>query len=103
MSRNTISKTSLNEQKNKEPNSGIFLDTNGWVSETYHLECLRIYSIFYNDDFLRIQHDQTTFVNISKSQLHTIVAKHALIPYIDAVKWIIDHTLPQDHSFNDQP
>ena len=86
MSRNTRSKTSLNEQKNKDPNNGIFSYSNGRVSKTYHLDWSRIYSIFDNDDFSEIQHEQEAFVNISKSQLHVVVARPSLVPYTNAIK-----------------
>ena len=54
-----------------------------------------------HDDFSEIQHDQVAFININNSQLHTVATRPSLIPYIDAIKWIIDHTNPQDRSFND--
>ena len=102
MSRNTSSKMALNQQRNKDPNTGIFFDTSGRVFETYHLEWSRIYNIFYNDEFSGIQHDQMTFVNIRKSQLHAIASMPTLMPYTDPIKWIIDYEKPQCHSFNDQ-
>ena len=86
MSRNTRSKTTLNEQKNKDPNSGIFSNTNGRVSETYHLDWSRIYSIFYNDDFSGIQHDHPDIINISKSQIHAITSRPSFMHYTDTVK-----------------
>ena len=67
MSRTTRSKTALNEDKNKDPNAGIFTDTSRQVSETYYLDWSWIYVIFDNDNFTTLSHDQSTYTNISKS------------------------------------
>ena len=102
MLRNAWSKTSLNEQNNRDPNARIFSDTSGRVSETYHLQWSRIYAIFDNDDSSTIPHDQSTFVNISKSKLHAIVARTTSMPYTDLVKCMVTQENPKDRSFNDQ-
>ena len=101
MSRITRSKTNVKEKNNKDPNFGIFLDSNGCVSETYHLDWSRIYSIFNNDDFSGIQPDHSTFMNIRKSQLHAIETRPSLMSYIDTEKWIVYHANPLDYSFTD--
>ena len=86
MSSNTISKTTLNDKKNKYPNYGIFSDTIGCVFETYHLDYLSIYSIFYNNYFSSIQYGQSAYINIHKSQLHVVVATPTFIPNTYPVK-----------------
>ena len=97
-----MSKTTLNEQNKKTQNIGIFSDTSGRVYESYHLDWSTIYSIFDNDDFSRIRHDQRTFVNIRESKLHSIAAIPALMPYTNSLKWIIHHAKPQENTYNDQ-
>ena len=67
MSRTTRYKIALNEQKSKDPNAGIFSDTNKWESETYYLDWSQIYAIFNNDDFYTISNDQSVYTNIIKS------------------------------------
>ena len=100
MSKNTISKTALNEKNSKEPNVGIFSDTSGRVSKILHLDWSRIYLIFGNDNFSTITHDQQAFVNINKSQLHCIAARR-FMPCTDPVKWELDHASPKERSFDD--
>ena len=92
----------LNEQKKKEPNAEIFSGNSRKVSKTYHLDWPRIYTIFGNDDLCVILHDQSTFVNISKSKLHAIVARTTSMPYTDLVKCMVAQENPKDRSFNDQ-
>ena len=101
MSKNTRSKTTLNEEKRKDPNVGIFADTSGRVSKTLHLDLSIIYAIFDNDDFSSISHDQSTYSSISKSQLHFIASRPPFMPYTDMIKWELDYTNPQYHSFDD--
>ena len=85
-SRNTRSKTTLEEQKNKDPNAGVFTYTSGCVSDTLYLDWSRIYTIFYNDDLSSVTHDQPTYEWIQSSQLHCIVARTRFIPYTNPVK-----------------
>ena len=101
MSRNTRSKTALQEQKGKHPNIGIFIDTSGHVSETLHLDWSRIYSIFDNDNFSTIPHDHPAYAKIRSSQLHCIVAWAPFMPYTDPVKWELDNVNPNEFSFED--
>ena len=60
--RNTRSKMALQEQKNKYLNDGVFTDTSGYVSESSYIEWSRIYSIFDNDDFSCVDHDQLAYL-----------------------------------------
>ena len=60
--KNTISKTTIQEQKNKDPNAGVFTNTSGYVSETSYIEWSRIFDIFDNDDFYYVAHDQPTYL-----------------------------------------
>ena len=99
--RNTRLKTALQEQKSKGPNVVIFIDTSGRIYENLHLDWLRIYSIFDNDDFSGILHDQQDYIRIRSSQLHLIAARPPFIPYTDPVKWVLDHTKNENHVFND--
>ena len=41
----------------KDPNFGIFSDTNGRVTDTYQIEWPMVYANFDNDDFSDIQND----------------------------------------------
>ena len=102
MSRNTRYKTALNKKNAKDPDFGILSNTIGCVSKAYHLDYSRIYSIFYSDFFTTIQHGQSSFINISKSQIHAIVSRPTFMPYTDPVKWIIDPSYPQYPLFNYQ-
>ena len=84
----------------KDLNSGVFSNTSGRVSETYQLDWSRIYSIFDNNDLLDFRDDQPIYERIRDSDIHMIAARLVVLPYNDAVKWIIDHTNPKDCSFN---
>ena len=75
----------------RDPNFGVFSDTSGWVSETYQLEWSRIYSIFDNNDLSDFQGNQLVYERIRDSVLHMIAARPVILPYNDAVRWIIDH------------
>ena len=66
-SRNTRSKTTLEEKKNKDPNVDVFTDTSGRVSDTLYLDYSRIYTIFYNDDLSSAMHDQPAYEHIQSS------------------------------------
>ena len=67
MSMKNNSKTTLQEQKSKDPNARIFTNTSGHVVEILHLDWSRIYSIFDNDDFSAIPHDQLAYAKIRNS------------------------------------
>ena len=84
----------------KDPNFGIFFDTSGRVSETYQVYWSRIYSIFDNYNLSDIQNDQPTYQRIRDSGIHSIAARPVVLPYNDAVKWIIKHANTKDLSFN---
>ena len=101
MTRNTRSKTALQEQRNKDPNAGVLIDTNGYVSETLNIEWSRMYTIFNNDDFSCVDHDQPAYVQIHNSQLHRVVARPPFMPYTDPVKWALDHADPKEGVFHD--
>ena len=73
----------------KDPNFGIFSNTSGKVTETYQIDWSRIYSIFDNDDFSDIQEDRSAYQRIKDSGIHAIVARPVILPYNDAIKWII--------------
>ena len=76
----------------KDPNFDIFSDTSGRITETYQIEWPKVYSIFDNDDLSDIQNDQSAYQKIRYSELHAIVARPSILPYTDAIKWIVDHT-----------
>ena len=69
-SKNTRLKTALQEQKNKDPNASVFTDTGVRVSNNWYLDWSRIYSIFDNDEFSSVSHEQPTYLYIHNSQLH---------------------------------
>ena len=87
----------------KDPNFGIFSDSSGKVSETYQIDSSWVYSNFYNNDLSDIPDDQLAYERIRDSRLHAIVARPAILPYNDTIKWIMEHANPTDHSFNDIP
>ena len=99
MSRISRCKNLERDMLTKDPNFGIFFDTSGRVSETYQVDWSRIYSIFNNNDLSDIQNDQSTYQRIRDPGIHSIVARPAILPYNDAVKWIIEKANPKDHSF----
>ena len=101
MARITRCKNIQKDMLTKNPNFDIFSDTNGRIIETYQIDWPGIYSIFYNGDLSDIQNDQLTYQKIWYSGLHAITSRPAILPYIDAVKWIVDHANPKDRSFND--
>ena len=84
----------------KSPNFGIFSDTSGRITKTYQINQPRVYSIFYSDDLLDIQNDQLAYRKVRDSCLCTIVARPAILPYVDTIKWIVDHANPKDQFFN---
>ena len=76
----------------KDSNIDIFSNTSGRNIETYQIDWPMVYSIFDNDELSNIQNDQLDFHKIRDSGLHAIATKLAILPYIDAVNWIVDHT-----------
>ena len=84
----------------KDPNFGVFYDISGRVSETYQLDWSRVYSIFDNNDLSYFQGDQLIYERIRDSGLHMIAARPVILPYNDAIRWIIDHANLKYHSFN---
>ena len=84
----------------KDPNFGVFFDTSGRVSETYQLDWSRVYSIFDNNDLSYFQSNKLIYERIRDSGLHMIAVRSAVLPYNDAVRWIIDHGNLKDRSFN---
>ena len=99
--KNTRSKRALQEQKSKDPNARIFIDTSGRIYENLHLDWSRIYSIFNNDDFYAILHDQPAYIRIMRAQLHLIAARPTFMAYKDSVKWVLYHTKLENRVFND--
>ena len=85
----------------KDPNFGIFSDTNGKIYETCQIDWSRVYSIFYKNDLFDISNDQLAYQRIRDSGLHNIAAIPTILPYNDAVKWIVEYANPTDRSFND--
>ena len=82
----------------KDLNFGIFSDTSGRITETYQLEWSRVYAIFDNDKFSDIQDNQLAWERIKDYGLHYVAARPAILPYNNAVKWIVEHANPKDHS-----
>ena len=56
--------------------------------------------LFDNNDRLEFQDNQLIYERIRDSDIHMIVARPAVLPYNDAVRWIVDHANPKDRSFN---
>ena len=96
----TRSKNIQKEMFTKYLNFDVFSDTSNLVSETYHLDWSRVYSIFDNNDLSYFQGDQIVYERIRDSGLHMIVARPTILPYNDVMRWIIDHTNVKDRSFN---
>ena len=96
----TKSKNLQKDMFTKDPNFGVFSATSSRVTETYHLDWSGVYSIFDNNDLSYFQSDQKVYERIRDSSLHMIAARSAILPYNDAVRWIIDHTNVKNRSFN---
>ena len=77
---NTISKTSMQEERSKDPNAGVFTDTTRRIFENQYLDWSRIYSVFNNDNFSSIPHDQLAYIRIQSSEIHLIAARPPFIP-----------------------
>ena len=56
--------------------------------------------IFDNNDLSNFQGDQVVYERIRDSSLHMIAARPAILPYNDAIRWIIDYANLKDRSFN---
>ena len=99
--RNSRPKTNLQEQKIKDPNAFVFIDMSGYGSESSYVDWSRIYSIFGSDGFSSFTNDQHFYMNIRNSQLHCIAARPPFMPYMDPVKWELDHIDLNQRMFND--
>ena len=99
--RNTRSKSAFQEKKNKDPKAGVFTDTSGYVYESLIIEWSRIYTIFDNDDLSSVDHDQLAYLQIHNSKLHRVGARPPFMPYMDPVKWALDHIDPKEGIFCD--
>ena len=93
---NTKSKTALQEQMSKDPNTGIFTDTSGRVSETLNLNWSRIYLILDNDNLSTITQDQFSYVNNRNCLLHAFSYWPHFMSYTNSIKWELDHTNPKE-------
>ena len=91
MTRNTRSKTTLQEQQIKDPNAVVFTNMSGYVSDSSYVDQSRTYAIFYSDDFSSIGHDEAFYMHIRNSQLHCVVERPPFMPYMDPVKWALDY------------
>ena len=85
----------------KDINFGIFSNTSGRITETYQIDWLGVYSIFDSDDLSDIQNDQLAYWKIRDYGLHPIASRPSILPYTDAVRWIVYHANLKDRSFND--
>ena len=85
----------------KDPKFGIFSQTSGRITYTYHIEWPRVYTTLDNDKFFDIQDNQLSYQRMRDSGLHSIAARPAILPYNDMVKWIVEHVNPKYCSFND--
>ena len=96
----TRSKNLQKDMFTRNPNFGVFSDTSSCVTEAYHLDWSRFYSIFDNNDLSDFQSDQMVYERIRDSSLHMIASRPTILPYNDAIRWIIDHANVKYHSFN---
>ena len=101
MARITHCKSFQKDMLTKDPKFGIFSDTSWGITNIYKIEWPRVYAIFYNDDLSDIQDNQLAYQRIRNSGLHSIAARPAILPYNDAVKWIVEHANSKYRSFND--
>ena len=90
MARSTRCKNLEKDMFTKDLNFGIFSNTNGRITETYQIEWSRVYEIFDNDKFSDFQDNQLAYKRIRDSGLHSLAARLAILPYNDAVKWIVE-------------
>ena len=96
----TKSKNLQKDMFTKDPKFGVFFYTSSRVTETYHLDCSQVYSIFDNNDLSNFQSDQIVYERIRDSGLHMIATRPTILPYNYDVRWIIDHANVKDCSFN---
>ena len=94
MARSTREKNLEKDMFTKDPNFGIFSDTSGRITKTYQIEWSRVYEIFDNDKFSDIQDNQLAYERIRDSGLCSVAARPDILPYNDAVKWIVEHVDP---------
>ena len=85
----------------KDSKFGIFSDTSGRITETYQIEGSRVYEIFDNDKFSDIQDNQLAYKRIKDFGLHSLAARPVILPYNDAVKWIVEHADSKSYCLND--
>ena len=71
------------------------------MSQSLIIEWSRIYTIFYNDDFSSVDHDQLAYLQISNSQLHRVGSRLPFMTYTDPVMWALDHVDPKEGIFRD--
>ena len=71
------------------------------MSESLIIDWSRIYTIFDNDDFSSIDHDQLAYLQIHNYQLHRIGSRTPFMPYIDLIIWALDHVDPKERIFCD--
>ena len=71
------------------------------MSESSYIEWSRICAIFDNDDFSCVAHDQPAYLQIRNPQLHHVAARPPFMPYMDPVKWELDHVDPKQGIFHD--
>ena len=88
------------EMLTRDPNFSVFSDTNGRVIETYQLGWSQVYSIFDNNDISYLQNDRLIYERIRDSGIHMIAVRPIVLPYNDAVRWIVNHANTKDRSFN---
>ena len=96
----TRSKHIQKDMFTKDLNFSVFSDTSSQVTKTYHLDWSRVYSIFDKNYLSDFKSDQLVYERIRDSGLHMIAARPTILPYNDAVRWIIDHANVKYLSFN---
>ena len=101
MAQSARSKTLIDEPKYRDHNAGIYTETEGDVTKTFSLYWDHIYSIFDNDDLSEVENDVQAFQNITKSQIHAIVACPAIMPYTEVVHWLVELADPNTQMFRD--
>ena len=99
--RTTRSQNDSSRAQKKDPNVGVFNYTSGYVSESLNIEWSRIYTIFDNADFSCVDHDQPAYLQICNSQLHRVAARPLFMPYMNPVKWELNHIDPKEGIFHD--
>ena len=89
MARSVRSKNLIDELKSRDPNVGVYTNTERVVTETFALDWARIYSIFKNDNPLEVENDVQAFQNISNPKSMQFLLTHlSCLAQMSSAGWL---------------